>query len=258
MYRGVLPLAAPPVREWRSVTTDKTTEPATGAFDAVPDRGTFRALSPNTLAAKVRARLWSTRRSMLVVRELAQHPSAGRAPTPGIDVSFVHPSTFPDLSSLLDDPRDEDLLSLAALERTRAEAAGELVVARAGNEVAAIHFIHTAADQERLDRIAPGLYAPLAAGDALTEGVFVFPPFRGRGVAASMLRASASELQRRGYRRGLAVIDVENRASLRAFRAAGFTARPVMRVDAYRLGRRTSRFVEVDPETWRRYEAATA
>ena len=252
-----------PRRSWSEddVTRDRPTDELTPAstssgFDAVPDRRTFLALSPRMLAAKVRARLWSTRRLVLVVADLA-HSSIGPADAPRLDVSFVHPSTFPDLSSTLDDARDEDRLSLAALERTRAAGAGELVVARVGDELAGIHFIHTAVHQERLERIAPRLYAPLEVGDVLTEGVFVFPAFRRRGVAASMLRASASELARRGYRRALAVIDVENRASLRAFRAAGFTAGSVMRVDAYRLGRRTSRFVEVDRETWRRYLAAT-
>jgi GNAT superfamily N-acetyltransferase len=240
------------------VTADKPRdEPTPGVFDTVPDGGTFLALSPRLLVGKVLARLWSTRRSVLVVGDL-EHPPASPANGPKLDVSFVHPSTFPDLTSMLDDARGEDRLSLAALERTRAEAAGELVVARAGSEIAGLHFIHTAAHQERLERIAPRLYAPLRAGEALTEGVFVFPAFRRRGVAASMLRASAVELGLRGYRHGLAVIDVENRASLRAFGAAGFVGRPVMRVDAYRLGRRTSRYAEVDRETWRRYRAATA
>ena len=142
------------------------------------------------------------------------------------------------------------------MERTRAEEAGELVVARSDGELVGFHFIHTAAHQERLERIAPRLYEPLEPGEALTEGVFVFPDFRGAGIARSMLRASAVELARRGYRRGIAVIDVENHASLRAFRAAGFKGRPVMRVDAYRFGRRTSRFAAVDHETWRRYREA--
>ena len=92
------------------------------------------------------------------------------------------------------------------------------------------------------------MYEPLQDGDVLTEGMFVFPAFRRRGVAASMLRASAAELARRGHRRCLAVIDVQNRASLRAFHAAGFTARSVMRVDVYRLGQA---HVAVRRDGWR-------
>jgi GNAT superfamily N-acetyltransferase len=209
------------------------------------------------MIGKIRKRGWSTRRSVLVACELA-HLRVESSVAPQLEVSFLDPAAFPDLPSTLPDARNHDLLSLAAMERTRAEGAGELVVARYDGELAGIHFIHTAAHQERLERVAPRLYAPLQAGEALTEGVFVFPAFRGRGVGSSMLRASASELARRGYHRGLAMIDVGNRASLRAFAAAGFTAQPTMRLDSHRLGRRTSRFVAVDSQARRRYLEATA
>ena len=234
----------------------RTDEPADPVFDAVPDMRTFLSLSPRTMIEKVRTRGWSTRRSVLVVCDLTQ-PPAEPPSAPELDVSFVEPAAFRDLPSTLRDARNEDLLSLAAMERTRVLAAGELVIARSGDELAGIHFIHTPTHQERLERISPRLYAPLQTDEALSEAVFVYPAFRGRGVSSAMLRASASELARRGYRRSFAVIDVENRASLRAFRAAGFTAGPMMRVDSYRLGRRTSRFREVDGETWRRYLEAT-
>ena len=237
------------------MTADKPEGPATGVFDAVPDGGTFAALSPRLFVKKVCGRLWSTRRSVVVVGDFADRGD-GRPPPARLDVSFVDPASFPDLSSTLQDASGADRLSLAAMERTRSEEAGELVVARSDGELVGFHFIHTAAHQERLERIAPRLYEPLEPGEALTEGLFVFPDFRGAGIARTMLRASAVELARRGYRRGIAVIDVENHASLRAFRAAGFNGQPVMRVDAYRFGRRTSRFAAVDRETWRRYRDA--
>ena len=132
-----------------------------------------------------------------------------------------------------------------------------MVAARCDGDLAGIHFIHTPAHQDRLERVAPRLYRPLAPDEALTEGVFVFPAFRGYGVGSSMIRASLAKLAQQGYRRGLAVIDVDNEASLRMFHAAGFTARPTMRVDTFRLGRRTSTFVPTDATAWRRYRAAT-
>jgi GNAT superfamily N-acetyltransferase len=234
--------------------TDESVDPV---FDAVPAISTFLSLSPRTLIRKLRTRGWSTRRSLLVVCDLTQ-PPAGPALAPGLDVSFVEPAAFRDLPSTLRDAHNQDALTLCAMERTRALAAGELVVARSGDELAGIHFIHTRAHQQRLDRISPSLYSPLREDEVLSEAVFVYPKFRGRGVGSSMLRASASELARRGYRRSLAVIDVENRASLRAFRTAGFTAGQLMRVDSYRLGRRTSRFRDVDDETRQRYLEATS
>jgi GNAT superfamily N-acetyltransferase len=171
-------------------------------------------------------------------------------------VSFLDPAAFPALPSVLPDARDRDLLGLAALERTRAQAAGELVVARHDGEIAAIHFIHTAAHWERLEQVAPHLYEPLGEDEALTEGVFVFPEFRGCGIAPQMLRASGSELARRGFRRCLAVIDLGNAASLRAFSTAGYDPEPRMRLDSYRLGRRASRFVAASGDARRRYDEA--
>ena len=58
------------------------------------------------------------------------------------------------------------------------------------------------------------------------------------------------------YRRALAVIDVGNEPSLRAFAAAGYRPAGTMRVDRLRLGRRSSRFVTASTELRRRYAAA--
>jgi GNAT superfamily N-acetyltransferase len=193
----------------------------------------------------------------VVACDLAHRPD-DLLDTPKLEVAFLDAATFPDLRSTLPEARDEDVLSLAAMERTRRELAGELVVALEDDELAAIHFIHTPEHQTRLDRVSPQLYSRLRPDEALAEGVFVFPAFRRRGVGPRMLRASASELARRGYQRALAVIDVDNSSSLRAFRAAGFTAESTMRVDCYRLGARMSRYVECDPEALRRYLEATA
>ena len=132
------------------------------------------------------------------------------------------------------------------------------MVARCSDELVGLHFIHTRHHQDRLERVAPLLYAPLEPDEALTEAVFVFPAFRGRGVAPTMLRASLARLADHGYRRGLAIIDIENEASLRAVHAAGYTAEPTMRVDTWRFGRRTSEFRATDPATWRRSTEATA
>lgn len=224
-------------------------------LDAAPTRTILLALSPRTVVAKARERAWSTRQSLRVARAVAGLPPEPTQ-TPELVVSFLDPADFPALPCALPDARDRDKLGLVALERTRAQGAGELVVAHYGGEIAAIHFIHTAAHWERLERVAPSLYEPLQEDEALTEGVFVFPAFRGRGIAPQMLRASGSELGRRGFRRCLAVIDLGNAPSLRAFSTAGYDAEPIMRVDSYRLGRRASRFVAAGADARRRYDDA--
>jgi GNAT superfamily N-acetyltransferase len=235
---------------------DRRDESVTGVYDVVPGPGTLLSLAPSALLRKLRARGWSTRRSVVLACDTAQ--PAGEPPgAPALEISVVDPRTFPALTDILPGACGEDALSLAAMERTRAAAAGDLVVARCGGEVAGVHFIHTMAHQQRLELVAPRLYGPLGPDEALAEGVFVFPAYRGRGVGSGMLRASLEELARQGYRRGLAIVDVENRASLRAFHAAGFAPEPTMRVDTLRLGRRVSAFRPTDPETWRRCADAT-
>jgi GNAT superfamily N-acetyltransferase len=221
-------------------------------FDVLPALGALRTLSARTAFDKVRARSWSTRYAIVVSRDLTR-PSLEPQGAPVIDVAFVAPDAFPDLRSTLPNARDADALTLAAMERTRAEGAGELVLAYETGRLAALHFIHTGEHQERLERVSPHLYAPLGPREALTEGVFVLPEFRGRGIGPAMLRASGRELGGRGFSRALAVVDVENARSLRAFHGAGFVGEQTVRVDTYRLGRRTSSFAAGDRHTRRRY-----
>jgi GNAT superfamily N-acetyltransferase len=231
-------------------------ELAQGRFDAAPDRRALLHQSPRTILRKLRARLWSTRRSITLVLDLP--PAGPAAVSPGLDVTFADPAGVPDLTRLLPEASGDDLLTLTAIDRTRAAAAGELVLARLGDALAGVHFIHTAADQKRLERVAPGLYRPLAPDEVLTEGMFVAPSVRGRRVAPAMLQVTARELARRGYRRALAVVDIGNTSSLRAFSGAGYRAGSTMRIDRLRLGRRTSRFVATGIDARRRHDAAVA
>jgi GNAT superfamily N-acetyltransferase len=225
-------------------------------FDAVPPLRAIFALSPRTAIGKLASRMWSTTRAVVVCCEMAEVPPCPPG-APRLELSFVRPATVPAIPSLLPGARDGDALMLSAMERTRAAGAGELVLAYEQGLLAGLHFVHTAEHQQQLERVAPHLYAPLAADEVLTEALFVLPGYRDRGVGSAMLRASLRELGARSYRRALAVIDVENVSSLRAFHAAGFRASTTMRLDTYVLGRRTSELIDRDPETHRRYLAAT-
>ena len=220
-------------------------------FDALPHPRTLLAQSPQTILRKLRSRLWSTRRSITLV--LALPPAEPAATLPDLVVSFADPASVPELTALLPDTAGADLLTLSAIERTRAARAGLLVLARHGDALVGLHFIHTAADQQPLERVAPGLYGPLAADEALTEGVYVVPAARGLGVAPAMLQATAQELALRGYRQAVAVVDLGNAPSLRAFAGAGYRPAGTLRIDRLRLGRRSSRFVVASVAARRRY-----
>ena len=225
-------------------------------FDVIP-LGTLASVPPGLILSRIHRRAWSSRTSVMVTCEL-QRRSWSSHPGPAREITFVHPGAFPALPAALPDARGEDALTLAALERTRLAGAGRLAVAYEHGQLAAVHFIHTHEHEAALERVSPGLYPPLDRDAALTESLFVFPAFRCRGVATALLRASAAELARRGFRHAMAVIDVNNRGSLRAFDAAGFTPSGMVRVDSYRLGSRSSRVVPLDAETARRYRHAVA
>jgi GNAT superfamily N-acetyltransferase len=226
-------------------------------FDTLPPLGVLREVSPRTALGKAWGRVWSRRLAIELACDLSADPGP-LLDLPALDVSFHDPASVPPLRELAGDVRDEDAFTLNALDRTRAARAGELVIARLGTRVAGLHFIHTSAHAAALERVSPQLYGPLDRDEALTEGVFVVPELRGGGIGPAMLRASTAELTRRGFRRALAVIDIENRRSLRAFHAAGFRPLRSARVDAYAFGMRRSRFVTCDEEALRRYALATA
>jgi L-amino acid N-acyltransferase YncA len=228
---------------------------SSGSFDPVPFR-TLRAVKPRTILTRLATRAWSSRSSVVIGCDLAR--CAGTVVgSPALTITFVDPAACRPLPSFLPTARDLDALFLAALERTRSAAAGELVLAHEEGRLAAVHFIYTAEHQERLERVAPSVYPLLGRDEALTESLFVFPQFRSRGIAGAILRASTVELSNRGYRRALAIVDVENTRSLGAFRAAGFTAQSTLRIDSYRHGRRRSRFVGVADVTSRSYLPTT-
>ncbi len=176
--------------------------------------------------------------------------------SPGeLTIVVVAPQDSDPLTDVLDQIDDRDYLFVRAMERTRRAHAGELVLGRVENEVVAAHFVHRVDDYERLACVAPGLYPRLPEDAVLTEAVYVTPAWRGHSVAPRLLTASCRRLGSEGARYALAYIDVTNRSSLRAFRAAGYDRTDEMRLDRYLLGKRRSRFVAADEPAGRIWAA---
>jgi peptidoglycan/xylan/chitin deacetylase (PgdA/CDA1 family) len=217
----------------------------------------LRRVGAAALVAKARQRLWSTHYSLAVVCE----PAAERRTPAGlhVDVGFEAPTRFTELPALLQQSRGFEYLFLRGTERTRRAEAGELVVARAsGGELAAFHFVHLERHRPALEQVARGLYPPLQPDEALTEAVYCLPHHRGHRVVPAMLAATLDKLARRGIARAYAYIDVENRASLRAFSLVGYRPLDTMRVDRYRLGSLRSTFVRASAQVLERWSRATA
>jgi L-amino acid N-acyltransferase YncA len=215
----------------------------------------FPELGMGVVVAKMRRRLWSTRRAIAVVRELEAAPFT----TPdGMQVEVVHPDSFDALPLLVEAASGVEYLYVRPIERTRQARAGTISVARDGSgELMAFHFIHSAGDHDALERVAPQMYPALAADEVLTEAVYCLPAFRGRDVMPALLQATGRLLATRGTRRAFAYLDVANVSSLRMFSRAGYRPSGVERVDRYRLFRFNTVFRDLTARTRASWETST-
>jgi len=67
----------------------------------------------------------------------------------------------------------------------------------------------------------PGM-RELEEGEVLQENVFTFPRYRSKGLMTSVTYDLANIARSQGFRRVLAYVDIENKASLKVFQRAGF------------------------------------
>jgi GNAT superfamily N-acetyltransferase len=228
----------------------------TRRFDgSVSVLGRLHTLGPSLILAKLRRRLWSTRRAIAVVRQIEQPLFPGHA---GMRVMLVDAGTFVVLPRLVETAVGAEYLYVRPIERTRQAAAGRLAVATdTAGDVMAFHFVHDRADADRLERVAPKMYPQMAPDEVLTEAVYCLPAYRGQDVTSNLLRTTGSLLAAEGIRRAWAYIDSTNAASLRLFRRAGYSPSGTERVDRYRFFRFTTVFRDLTPTTSAEWASAT-
>lgn len=109
----------------------------------------------------------------------------------------------------------------------------------------------------RLERFAPGRYPQLGLDEALVEGAFTFPRFRGFGAMADGMAQLLAIARDAGSRSVLTYVGDTNIPSLRGCARVGFDLDHV-RVNRRRLGRRSSTASPPDEGARRAWEAATA
>ena len=192
---------------------------------------------------KLAGRVWSTRPALVVAVDTG---AAEHVPlVDGLSVAVRPSAELVEIGASLAVAEGADYLYLRGLEHMRTSDPGDAHVAVAGDgAIAASLFVHDAATRDRLELYAPGIYPPIAVDEAVTEGVYCWPSWRGRGVTPALLSATVARLGRLGIRRALAVIDADNTASLRAFSRVGYLPTGTLRVGRYRLNRWSSSFVE--------------
>jgi GNAT superfamily N-acetyltransferase len=213
----------------------------------------MRDIPASVVVSKLKRRLWSTHRAVVVSRDLDERPSL---PLDGIRAEFVDPDAFDLLPRLLEEATGVEYLYLRPIERARQARAGTISVGRdTAGEVVAFHFVHETHDHEALDSVAPQMYPVLPEDGVLTEEVYCLPANRGRGVAAALLQATGVLLSERGKRRAWAYLDTTNLAALRMFNRAGYRPTGEERVDRYRGGRFDTLFRTATPQTMAEWDA---
>lgn len=213
----------------------------------------MRDIPASVVVSKLKRRLWSTHRAVVVSRDLQEKPSL---PVDSIRVEFVDPDAFDELPGLVEQATGVEYLYLRPIERARQARAGTISVARdTAGELVAFHFVHETHDHAALDSVAPQMYPVLPEDGVLTEEVYCLPAHRGRGLAATLLQATGVLLLERGKRRASAYLDTTNLAALRMFNRAGYRPTGEERVDRYRGGRFDTLFRAATPLTLSEWDA---
>ena len=89
-------------------------------------------------------------------------------------------------------------------------------------EVCHVSWLLSASHNELIRRQYPPRMRELEESEVLQENAFTFPRYRRKGIMTSVTLDLANTARSLGFRRMLAYVDIENRASLRAFHRAGF------------------------------------
>ena len=194
---------------------------------------------------KLRLQLYAERVSHGLVRDL-------RIPIPPPRVRWpvtVRPLVGDDVGALFnpDDPLMSDATRRQLYERLRLLEAGigrPFVAVNPAGVTCFVQWLFGPADNHAVARYYDGIFPPLAADEALLEGAYTVPRFRGLGVMPAAMAQIAERARDLGAVRVLSFTLHENTVSLRGSEQAGFVPF-VIRSERWRLLRREVRFLPV-------------
>lgn len=216
-----------------------------------------RRVGIRLLAGKFRIRIWSNRVAIIVARSTEASVTASTSLP--LSFSIVASGDVDPNEILTETLRGADLLYVDSMLRLFKQEPGDAIVVRTSDDrLVAVGLMSYADRHEALERAAPSLYHRLAPDECWTEAHYVVPQYRKMKILGATLAAERTYLYEQGYRRVLAVIDVANTPSLRAFSREGYQPTGVIRRDTYRLNRLTTRFSPSDDETDNRWRGATS
>lgn len=109
-----------------------------------------------------------------------------------------------------------------------------------------MQFLVTADQNERLQAVFAGLFPPLAEDEALLEFAFTLQEHRARPVMPAVMLRLIEIAAEQGLRRVVTYVHVNNPSFMRFFMRLGFVPF-VVRLERWRLFRRSVEFEEVEP-----------
>ncbi len=165
----------------------------------------------------------STRRQAGLVLDVRRLPMAA-IPDSG-PVEPTDPLTFTGFEALVDETPPSALLELLWYARFAAEGAETFLVAHDadGCPTFSTWMLDAAGQRRHADRFLEAFHR-LGPDEMLLEGVFVFPPFRGRGIARAGIAAACAWAGEQGAARVWGYPYLDNHAILPALARTGFEA----------------------------------
>jgi RimJ/RimL family protein N-acetyltransferase len=201
-------------------------------------------IGPRASAQIAAHRLWSRHRSLGLRVDLEVLPPR---PTARVAVEMV-PVALSGFAGFEDAlaAGDGESVELLRRELLRRRGVETLFVAHAAQDRPIFaEWLVLADRQEPLHLATGGLYPPLAAGEALAEGAYTFPAFRGRAAMADGLWQLLARARDAGAHTVYTYVSPDNVPSLKSCARAGFVLHHV-RIERRRAGR--TRISRVRPD----------
>jgi GNAT superfamily N-acetyltransferase len=188
-----------------------------------------------SLGGVLRKRLLSETVSLGLEREVSD--TAPPSPLRAISLRRLEPEDVPaftDVSAA--GISDEERVPRIRAARLIGSGIETCYVATIGGEVAYMQYLIDASQNDKLAAAYGDAYPRLAPDEALLESAFSLERFRGRGLMLAVMPALVEEARRRGIRRLLTFVTLDNKPMLRVCEACGFVPFTLRR-ETYRLFR---------------------
>jgi GNAT superfamily N-acetyltransferase len=189
----------------------------------------------------VLGRLYGNASSVGLRRDLSK---AFQAPSANLQI-VVRPLRPDDDLAFLDADGEEDILNRSAqLRMVKANLPTCYVAVAPNRDICYMQWLIPATENERIAAIFGGRFPLLNRDEALLEGAYTVPAYRGQRIMASAMAQIAEKAQQFGARWGITFVARDNEPSIKGCARAGFEPY-VLRCESKRMLHRSIKFVPI-------------